>query len=968
LHTLVQRRYVPPSVGKPDIYREGWIDFNKNGVLDPYEDPSRPVDERVEDLLSRMTLEEKLEQLRSSFEFATVGNLSILLRNLPPEEGVRLANEIQAKLIEGTRLGIPAIIHDECLHGCMAKYSTQFPQAIALAATWDPDLVYKVAKAIAKETRARGIRQCLAPVVNLARDVRAGRTEETYGEDPYLSAVIGAAYCKALREEGVIATPKHFVANFEADGGRDSHEAHFSERILREVFLPPFRACIKAGALSVMAAYNSLDGVPCSSNYWLLTEVLRKEWGFEGFVVSDYGSVSGILWRHWVANTGEEVAKLALEAGLEVELPRTEFYGDALERAVREGLVPMEVVDEAVRRVLRAKFLIGLFDNPFVDPEEAKRVIGCEEHRQLALEAARESIVLLKNDSVLPFNRDRIRKLLVVGGAAKTLKLGGYSGEPRSLVTPLEAITEKLKGTGSELVYVEATPVAMDCACAILPWVPGVPLGYVAPPAGFKGAGPRIEVFDNPSFEGKPVADFVGLYWGGFRYEWGYGRPHYAVKTDNYSVRFSGRLLPPKPGRYAICLGVAGGRAKLAVGGKTLVEVDATGVSTYRRVELELSGEIDFVIEYSRTRGYAAVRLGWELVDSEEFRRAVEEAKSADAVVFFAEVAEGEERDRAVLRLSRSQEQLIEKLLEVNRNVVVVLVTGGPVVGEWLYRVPAVVQAWYPGEEGGRAIADVLFGDYNPAGRLPFTWPHCEGQLPLYYNVKPSGRVYDYVNATGAPLYPFGHGLSYTKFEYSNLNIQVLEEGRLVKVSATVRNAGEREGDEVVQLYVRDAVASVARPLKELRGFKRVHLKPGEATTVEFTLMPDDLAFYDQRMRRIVEPGTFIVMVGSSSEDIRLYGEFELKKRFEAKFELEGVSARKSGEWLIVDAFVRNTGETTDVTRVELRVDGALLEVYPVEVSPSERRSAIFRLRHEKVRGKVLKVAVDGQAASLEIS
>jgi beta-glucosidase len=398
------------------------------------------------------------------------------------------------------------------------------------------------------------------------------------------------------------------------------------------------------------------------------------------------------------------------------------------------------------------------------------------------------------------------------------------------------------------------------------------------------------------------------------------------------------------------------------------VEVDATGVSTYRRVELELSGEIDFVIEYSRTRGYAAVRLGWELVDSEEFRRAVEEAKSADAVVFFAEVAEGEERDRAVLRLSRSQEQLIEKLLEVNRNVVVVLMTGSPVVGEWLYRVPAVVQAWYPGQEGGRAIADVLFGDYNPAGRLPFTWPHCEGQLPLYYNMKPSGRVYDYVNATGAPLYPFGHGLSYTKFEYSNLKIQVLEEGRLVKVSATVRNAGEREGDEVVQLYVRDAVASVARPLKELRGFKRVHLKPGEATTVEFTLMPDDLAFYDQRMRRIVEPGTFIVMVGSSSEDIRLYGEFELKKRFEAKFELEGVSARKSGEWLIVDAFVRNTGETTDVARVELRVDGALLEVYPVEVSPSERRSAIFRLRHEKVRGKVLKVAVDGQAASLEIS
>jgi len=468
----VRKRYVPPSVGKPEIYRDGWIDFNKNGVMDPYEDPSRPVEERVEDLLSRMTLEEKLEQLRSSFKPEVVGNLSVVLRNLPPKEAAQLANEIQAKLIEGTRLGIPAIIHDECLHGCMAKHSTQFPQAIALAATWDPDLVYRVAKAIARETRARGIHQCLAPVVNLARDVRAGRTEETYGEDPYLASVIGAAYCRALREEGVIATPKHFVANFEADGGRDSHEAHFSERILREVFLPPFRACIEAGALSVMAAYNSLDGVPCSSNRWLLTDVLRREWGFEGFVVSDYGSVSGILWRHWVAGSKVEAAKLALEAGLDVELPRTDFYGDALEAAVKQGLIPVEVVDEAVRRVLRAKFLVGLFDEPFVDPEGAERVIGCEEHRQLALEAARKSIVLLKNEGVLPLDKSRVRKLLVVGGAAKTLKLGGYSGEPRSLVTPLEAITEKLKGTGSELVYVEATPVART---ARAPFSPGFP-------------------------------------------------------------------------------------------------------------------------------------------------------------------------------------------------------------------------------------------------------------------------------------------------------------------------------------------------------------------------------------------------------------------------------------------------------------------------------------------------------------
>ena len=957
------RRYLPPGAEATGIYRDGWIDFNKNGVMDPYEDPSRPVEERVEDLLSRMTLEEKLEQLRSSFEFGRVGNLSVVLRGLPPGEGARRANEIQRKLIEGTRLGIPAIIHDECLHGCMALHSTQFPQAIALAATWDPDLVYRVAKAIARETRARGIRQCLAPVVNLARDARAGRTEETYGEDPYLASVMGAAYCRALREEGVIATPKHFVANFEADGGRDSHEAHFSERALREVFLPPFRACIKAGALSVMAAYNSLDGVPCSCNRWLLTDVLRHEWGFEGFVVSDYGSVTGILTHHWVADNREE-AKLAREAGLDVELPRVDVYGDALERAVREGLIPIEVVDEAVRRVLRVKFLIGLFDDPFVDPEEAERVVGCEEHRRLALEAARKSIVLLKNEGVLPLDRGRLRKLLVVGGAARVLKLGGYSGTPRAVVTPLDGIAEKLQGTGAKLVYVEACPVGLDCASAIHNWLPGVSLNYLAPPEGIEGHGVRIEVFDNPSFEGKPVADRVELYWGGFRYEWGFRRPHPAVTTESYSVRFSGRLRPPKPGVYELCLGVAGGRARLALGGRVVAEVDATGVSTYRRVEVPLGGETPFTIEYVRTGGYAAVRLGWDLVDSDEMRRAVEEARDADAVVFFAEVIEGEEKDRAVLRLPRSQERMIERLLEANPRVVVVLMTGAPVVGEWIYRVPALLQAWYPGQEGGRAIADVLFGDYNPAGRLPITWPHHEGQLPLYYNPKPSGRVYDYVSMTGAPLFPFGHGLSYTRFEYAGLDVRVSEDERRVEVRVRVRNAGDREGEEVVQLYLRDPVSSVARPLMELRGFKRVALKPGEEAEVTFTLTPDDLAMLDASMRRVVEPGEFVVMVGASSSDIRLTKSFRISRRFEARFAVEAVEARRRGAGLLVKVRVRNEGDVTDRTTVRLRVRGIEVGARPVELEPGESREVAFLVR--EYEGGPVEVEVGGASWALE--
>ncbi|MEM1508447.1 MAG: glycoside hydrolase family 3 N-terminal domain-containing protein [Thermofilaceae archaeon] len=952
--------YLPPGAEKIGIYNKNWIDFNKNGVKDPYEDPSKPIEERVEDLLNRMTLEEKVSQLQSSFEFKEVGNLSCILRALPPEEGAKLANEVQRKLIEGTRLGIPALIHDECLHGCLAKYSTQFPQAIALAATWDPDLVYRVAKAVAKETRARGIHQCLSPVVNLARDIRAGRTEETYGEDPYLTSVMGEAYCRALREEYIVATPKHFVANFEAEGGRDSHEAHFSELILREVFLPPFRACIRAGALSVMAAYNSLDGIACSSNRWLLTDLLRKEWGFEGFVVSDYGSVSGIIYQHSLANTRDLAAKLALEAGLEVELPSVDIFGEELLKAIKKGLIPMEVINEAVRRVLRVKFLVGLFDNPFVDPGEAKRIIGSEEHRYLALEASRKAIVLLKNEhNLLPLNKGKLKKLLVVGGAAKQLKLGGYSGEPGRAITPLDAIRDELRGCQVEVNYVEACPIGLDYWSAIHNWLPGLRLGYLAPPEDMRGDGVRIEIFDAPDFQGSPVVDTISLHWGGFRYEWGYRRPHQLIKNENYSVRFSGRLLPPMPGRYAFCLGVAGGKARLILGTHILAEIDATGISTYKIVETEIKGEQSFVLEFVRTRGYAGVRLGWDIVDCEEMRKAIELAREADAVIFFADIIEGEEKDRAVLRLPRSQERMIEKLLEVNTNIIVVLVSGSPVVGDWIYRVPAFLQAWYPGQEGGKAIADILFGNFSPSGRLPFTWPHHEGQLPLYYNYKPSGRVYDYVNMTGAPLFPFGHGLSYTKFEYSDLNINVIEGGKLVEVAVTVSNAGDRESDEVVQMYIRDLVSSVARPIKELKGFKRVNLKPGEHVRIMFQLKPDDLAFFNERMRRVVEPGEFLVMVGSSSEDIRLKGTFTVEKRFEAKFELKSIDFERQGNEVTVRVEVMNIGEVTDTVKVILRLDGIPTEMYPIELGPGETRSTVFRLKEKEFERKHLEVTLD---------
>ena len=863
--------YLPPFVRRRGIYHEDWIDFNKNGVMDPYENPSLPVDERVEDLLSRMTLEEKLGQLRSGRDIPEhgLGNLTCVLRDLPPREGVERANEYQVKAIEDTRLGIPVIIHDECLHGCMARYSTSFPQAIALAATWNPELVYRVSKAIARETRARGIHQCLSPVVNIVRDVRAGRTEESYGEDPYLTSVMGAAFCKALREEDIIATPKHFVANFVGDGGRDSNEIHFSERILREVYFPGFEACIKAGALSVMAAYNSLDGTPCSSHRWLLTEVLRGEWGFEGFVVSDYGSVAGILYKHHVTDRLEEAAKLALEAGLDVELPSTYVYGEPLYRAVKEGLVSMDVVDEAVRRVLKAKFLIGLFDKPFTDPAEAEKVCGCKEHLELALQAAREAIVLLKNEkAVLPLDREKIRSIAVLGPLSDKLPLGGYSCIPARTVTPLEAIRRKVK-PGTEIIH------RRGCSADVGPYIPISP-SYLTPPDGEAGRnGLKAEYFDNLDLSGKPT--LVRIDWG-IRFDWGVEPPAPSIPSEGFSVRWTGTLTPPETGDYELILLADGGGARLWLDGKLLVDSwDHVQPFPLRaKVRLEAGRRYELRVEYRKLRGYASVRLSWDYAMDvpDGIREAVQAAESADVAVVFVGIVEGENRDRAILRLPRPQERLVEEVLKTGTPTVVVLMTGSAVTGDWIEKVPALIQAWYPGQEGGTAIAEVLFGEYNPAGRLPFTWPRHVGQLPLYYNYKPTGRLYDYVDLPATPLFPFGYGLSYTKFEYSDLSVEKTEDR--VEVSFTVENVGGREGDEVVQLYVRKPISHIARPVKELKRFKRIRLKPGEKKRISLTIDLEDLAFLDQELKRVVEPGVYEIYIGASSEDIRLRGSFKV--------------------------------------------------------------------------------------------
>ncbi|MGC8716420.1 MAG: glycoside hydrolase family 3 N-terminal domain-containing protein [bacterium] len=759
-------------------------------MKEDYLNPELSIDERVEALLSKMTLEEKVGQLKASMlhvwklfsdlfeglpekytkrldevlfrlfagegelmealsgnywkkhwkEVITegegdkrygIGELSCVLRPFSPKEGAEFANEIQKYVIENTRLGIPVLIHDECLHGCMAKGSTSFPQSIAIASTWNPELMKEVATAIGKETKSRGIHQALSPTINIARDPRCGRTEETYGEDPYLTSAMAVSFIEGLQGQGVITTPKHFAANFVGDGGRDSNAIHISERLMREIYFPAFKSAIEKGkALSIMAAYNSIDGIPCSSNRWLLTDILRKEWGFKGYVVSDYGSVIHIYTKHKVADSKAEAAKKALEAGLDMELPASDCFEEVLP-LVKENKLSESVVDEAVRRILRVKFWTGLFDNPYVDPEYAEKVCDCKEHRELALKTAREAMVLLKNNGILPLSKD-VKSIAVIGPNAAVPRLGGYSGHGIKVVTPLEGIKNKV--------------------------------------------GEKIEV------------------------------------------------------RFAQ--------------GCDLVDLSKKG-----------------------------------------FEEAVEIAKSSDVAIIFVgnsvPETEGEQRDRCNLDLPGVQEDLIREVSNAGTPVVVVLINGSAItMTRWIDGVQAILEAWYPGEEGGNAIADILFGDYNPGGKLPITFPKFVGQLPLYYNYKPSGRVEDYADLRGTqPLFPFGYGLSYTEFKYSNLKIspEVIGKDGKVNISLDIENVGRYKGDEIVQLYICDLVSSVSRPVKELRRFKRVTLDVKEKKSINFTLTPEDLAFLDMDMKLIVEPGVFEIMIGASSLDIRLSGRFEVK-------------------------------------------------------------------------------------------
>jgi beta-glucosidase len=849
----------------------------------PYRNKSLPVETRVNDLLNRMSPEEKFWQLfmipgdldqaeRGQYKNGLFGfQVSAanrgdaggqMLSYNTNEQALTLAkkiNRIQRFFVDSTRLGIPIIPFDEALHGLVRDGATAFPQAIALAASWDTTLMNQVAAAIATETKQRGIRQILSPVVNLASDVRWGRTEETYGEDPVLSAAMGIAFVRAFEERGIITTPKHFVSNV-GDGGRDSYPVHINERLLEELYFPPFKKAIQlGGSRSLMTAYNSLNGTAASSNHWLLTEKLKKQWGFTGFVISDANAVGGEVVLHNTAKDYPASGLHAINAGLDVIFQTEYKHHQLFIPPFLDGSIDSNRINDAVSRVLKAKFELGLFENPYV--EEAIKPLP--EHSLLARQAASESIVLLKNEKrTLPFSSS-IKRIAIIGTDADEARLGGYSGPGNKVVSILQGLQE-LKGKNN-IIYHPGVGRKSDEYMVI----PGSQL------ISEGKTGLNAAYYNNVSFTGKP---FLSRQDPSIDFHWTLFGPATGMDAGFYSVRWTGQLISPVSGTYKIGLEGNDGY-RLYINDQLLV--DHWSKQSYRTIlanyVFEKGKRYNIRVEFYEPRGNASIKLVWTIGVNYNWKQKIKEAQlaasKADALVIVAGITEGEFQDRAFLSLPGHQEELISAMAATGKPVVVLLVGGSAItMSNWMNKVQAIATIWYPGEQGGHAVADMLFGKSNPAGRLPITWPQHESQLPLVYNHKPTGRGDDYNNLSGQPLFPFGFGLSYTSFSFSNpyLSSDTIRSTDNTLFRCSIRNTGSVDGAEVVQLYIRDVLSTVARPVIELKGFQRIFLKAGEEKTIEFRITTEMLSMLNGKMETVVEPGTFELMIGSSSADIRL--------------------------------------------------------------------------------------------------
>ena len=750
----------------------------------PYKNPNLSIDERVKDLLSRMTLEEKTAQMMCVWMAKPNDNTGIPKEQLPfggkfspeaakqimphgmgqfarqrellsPRESAEYANAAQKWLKENTRLGIPAVFHDEILHGNMSSGSTVFPTPLALAASWDTDLITRVFTVAARHTRLRGTHHVLGPNMDLAREARWGRTEETYGEDPYLTSRMVVALVKAIQGGAtyanpklgpfaVIATGKHFAGHGQPEGGTNIGPINLSERLLRETHFVPFEAAVKeADLMSIMPAYHEIDGVPVHANKWMIDTLLRKEWGFRGTVVSDYYAMTQLLELHHVAADKADAARQSLEAGLDIELPDPDVNKTLVE-LVKTGKIPESLIDQAVSRLLYQKFQLGLFENPYVDAETVAQKIDTPEDRQLAAEAARRSIVLLKNEkNLLPLDRTKLKSIAVIGPNAAQAHLGGYTDpRPPRTVSLLDGIKAKL-GSTVKVNYAEGVKITKE---------------------GGNWFGDTATLNDEAD-DRRLIAEAVQI----------------AQNSD------------------AVILSIGGN-------------------------------------EDTNKEAWAPNHLG----------------------------------DRDSLELVGRQNDLVKAILATGKPTVVFLTNSGPLGINYVAEsVPAILEGFYLGEETGTAAADVIFGDYNPGGKLPVSFARSVGQLPINYNAKPTARR-GYLFSTTQPLYPFGYGLSYTTFKYSNLKITKPKIGANEETTVTIdiTNTGKVRGDEVAQMYIRDEVSSVTRPIKELKDFARVSIEPGQTKTVTFLVTPAKLQFYNREMKRVVEPGTFQIMVGGNSVDL----------------------------------------------------------------------------------------------------
>ena len=858
-----------------------------------YQDLALGFEQRAADLVSRMTLEEKVAQLQND-----------------------------APAIP--RLDVPAYEWwNEALHGvARAGAATVFPQAIGIASTFDPALMTRIATVISDEARAkhhdfaaRGQRKRYqgltfwSPNINIFRDPRWGRGQETYGEDPFLTSRLGVAFVKAMQGDDpkyrkVDATAKHYVVHSGPEADRHFFDVHPDDRDLWETYMPAFQALVQEGKVaSVMGAYNRVNGESASASHWLLTDVLRNQWGFKGYVVSDCDSVEDVWKFHKIVATKEEAAALGIKSGDEVNCGRT--YG-ALFNAVHLGLITETEIDVALRRAFLTRFQLGMFD----PPEKVKwaqipyRVNQSAGHDALAREVAQKSLVLLKNDGILPLNRSKLKTIAVIGPTADEIMslLGNYYGTPAAPVTVLQGIREAagqnvkvLYSRGADLVEGRTEPRA----------APLIEPAYLRPEAGSAQQGLRGEYFRGRELAGAPVLTRVDPR---VAFRWDRGAPtdtlvaqgelkqDAALGSDDYSIRWTGKLLPPVSGRYELVVGANDG-FRLFLDGKLVTDgwqpnQRVTSVST--SVDLEANKSYDIKLEYFEADRDAEVRLAWRLPGAKPpADEAMDAAKAADVVVFVGGLTgdvEGEEMrvnypgfaggDRTDLRLPQSQQKLLEALQATGKPIVLVLTGGSSLAVDWAQaKLPAILMAWYPGQRGGNAVADVLFGAVNPSGRLPVTFYKADEKLPDFADYSMKNRTYRYFE--GQPLYPFGHGLSYTRFAYSSLLLDktsIAADGSMT-VSVTVKNVGKRGGDEVTQLYLRPVDPKRARALKELRGVERVSLKPGESKTLSFTVQPArDLRIYDDTKKAYaVDPGQFEVQIASSSADVRAKATFNVE-------------------------------------------------------------------------------------------